>query len=152
MKTYLALLLFALTPLTGTPIDSDNQLKSTALHAVDLLFFQGDNQAFIELVSPTAERKTGGQGSAVEGLKKQKEGSFTRASATEIIFVTPQNIADLKEEYPDDMWDQHRASVHLKDGLGCLVLVDVGKEKKGMMFFALKEIDGQIRITYFDDN
>lgn len=50
------------------------------------------------------------------------------------------------------MWDEDRIPTHLGDGLGCLVLVDVGKEKKGMMFFAIKEVEGRNMITYFDDN
>jgi len=152
MKKITTIILLAITAFAGTAIASENQLKSTALKAVDLLFLNGDNEAFLELVAANAERKTNGEGSAVESFKKQKEGMFTKAALSEVIFVTLRNIPKLKEAYPDDMWNEDRIPTHLADGLGCLVLVDVGEGNKGMMFFVLKGIDGRSLITYFDDN
>ena len=152
MKKNITIILLALTALIGSVFASENQLKSTALKAVDLLFFNGDNDAFLEFVAADAERKTNGEGSAVESFKKQKEGTFTKATLSEIVFVTSKSVPELREIYPDDMWNENRILAHLDDGLGCLVLVDVGEGKKGMMFFVLKDIDGQGLITYFDDN
>lgn len=150
MKKNITIILVALITLVGSAYSSDDQLKSTALKAVNLLFLNGNTSAFLTLVSPDAERKTNGAGSAIEAFKK--EGTFTRVSLSKLVFVTLENISEIKEAYPGDMWDEDRVPAHLGDGLGCLVIVDVGEKKKGMMFFGLKIIEGQSRITYFDDN
>jgi|GEM_PF-6713186 len=153
MIKYIPILFLASLALSASAAASENQLKATALTAVEALFLTGDHQAFLELLDPKAERKNLGEGSAVESLRKQKVGVFTQFNLSEIIFVTEQNIPTLKETYPNDMWDDNRIPSHLDFGIGCLVLIDLPQqEKKGMSFFVVREIDGRNRITYLDDN
>lgn len=88
MNKKIATILLAIVALNGTVIATENQLKSTALKAINSLFLDGDNHAFLELVAPSAERKTNGEGSALESFKRQKEGTFTKVNLSEVVFVT----------------------------------------------------------------
>ena len=130
--------------------------------AIAAVFEQADPQAMAAYFHPDAERKSQGKGSALVTLRQQPRSVLTRINIAETIIFRREDLARMRAEHPDDMWDADRVPARMRDAVGCLVLftlkdaVNEGKrpdgQRLGMWVCVAKKVDGEYKIVYVDDN
>jgi hypothetical protein len=81
-----------------------------------------------------------------------------KISVKDTVFFTREDIPALAKRFPDDMWDADRILRFMEDSQGCLVVLEregiegTGPEEAGLCAFVVKQVNGNHKIVYIDDN
>jgi hypothetical protein len=153
MKKIIALLVFgfnSILPLTALNAADSVPAKAVALKMITAYFLDGNTKEALKFVAGEAQRKDQGPGSALRIFQSRPPSGL---SPGEIIFFQQSEIAELQKRFPDDMWQARRIPAHIKDGLGCLmVMSSADKEKTGLVAFVIHKREDGHKVTYTDDN
>jgi hypothetical protein len=133
--------------------ESQESRKETARSFAETAVVQVLNpKTFSGFLHETAIRKNGQPGSALHMISQQPSGS-PDLTISETIYFRNSEIPRVSSRFPDDMWDENRIPSHIRNGLGCLVVLEIKDEStKGLVAFVVEEVDGEYRIIYIDDN
>ena len=127
--------------------------RAVALKCVIAVFEQRDPDAAIRLFAENAEWKDNGEGSAVEELRTLPTGGENPFQLQEIIFFRKGDVPSIQKRFPDHMWDASRIPSRLEgERLGCLVVLDIRGEGRGMIALVVGKEGDDYRIVYVDDN
>ena len=99
----------------------EQQPKSVALQAIDVLFVQRDMKSFEAFVAQDGVHKNGAPGSALEKLRRYQERNQRpeELHLSRIEFFRAEDIDRLESEYPHKLW--FRVRDHIGDSLGVLI-------------------------------
>jgi len=115
-------------------------------------------ESFTQFVHKDAEHKGQGPGSALRMIARQSQMDSEKILVKETLFFMRKDIPALAKRFPDDMWDADRIPRFMEDGQGCLVVLEregregTRPEEALLCAFVVKQVNGDHKIVYVDDN
>lgn len=132
--------------------------EKVALEAIIAMFIDMDKNTVAQFFHEGAQRKNHDELALPSFVEEIPELRQNREFITmkEIVFFRETDIPGLKQRFPDDMWDEDRIPARMRGAFGSLLVVDFDEPGSpaeiGLIALVFREIEGEYKIVYTDDN